>query len=858
MILSQDEKEILKEAKRMVRYRKALADSKGTNHKDKIVCFFKILHRIFKKLIKKGAQCYSPSTLDKNSPLVVYACVQLRSNQREPTLIKVGKTLNWEERMKHIFITNETFTFAMALATLDEIKELIDADDIQEIVNLKFASFGTHTDHTQVSIDEIYLYVYEAFMACAIQGNAVRCITVHVLERFVLVPTTGSQLIQNAKVRRNGVVLENPDELDETNELDTDYFVVNEFKSFFFGNDEVPEDLIIKLILTWATTKSKVYNMAPEEYLGTILKDLPEGDFLKLYLLIKGAFCGRNVTYQDVIERPPGIELLETVVQDLLALPPNPQGPQIDAILNPILNGTYIHPTGQDLANAFVAKYVQLVAENTPHTIHYVEQCQIDALQTHCPTFFNQEFEEGESFEVEDFLKGYWTKRNLKFIVTHSHFVSFSPNTSRTSYTMESRIHNMKSLLVFLYLSSSIGLTNDKNDPGFQQFVLAMEGYHMDLEAALQSQGQVWPRFRAIQCLPQGYLKGSFVHAGVVARNIRFGLEVSALLYIQFRMLEDGYLIEFLNFLRACGIHLGDNRDLDWNSPCPSFPNFECTGLPQTVNFPPRGCHSVGSEEGDTFCMYGASVEPDALVCPGRMMCRSCHRLMEVRERDILRGMVARTGCQQRRLTFLEQRTRTAQRHRQMANQGSQSFLEAERFRARLNESQHYWVSHRRRSAIRDATRTDNRSGTHMEDTTRTGLFEYNDSMQEVLKWTLLVLFQHYPLEMDRGNGGRRVIPKQTLQKCLMDVLQVVGPVYNLTGPRAGNRIKYRKPGFERAFNEALDHVPNTLTWQVKQQYLAFVTDGTRPDWYKKKVHLEIIPEVKRIILQDLNRYGRP
>ncbi|CAJ1931960.1 unnamed protein product [Cylindrotheca closterium] len=193
-----------------------------------------------------------------------------------------------------------------------------------------------------------------------------------------------------------------------------------------------------------------------------------------------------------------------------------------------------------------------------------------------------------------------------------------------------------------------------------------------------------------------------------------------------------------------------------------------------------------------------------------------------------------------------------------MANQGSQSFLEAERFRARLNESQHYWVSHRRRSAIRDATRTDNRSGTHMEDTTRTGLFEYNDSMQEVLKWTLLVLFQHYPLEMDRGNGGRRVIPKQTLQKCLMDVLQVVGPVYNLTGPRAGNRIKYRKPGFERAFNEALDHVPNTLTWQVKQQYLAFVTDGTRPDWYKKKVHLEIIPEVKRIILQDLNRYGRP
>ena len=97
--------------------------------------------------------------------------------------------------------------------------------------------------------------------------------------------------------------------------LDRNQFVAIQFKSFLFGNAENPEDLIIKLVLTWTTTKSAVYNMAPEEYLGTILKDR---DFLKSYLLIKGAFRGRDATYQDVIERPPGIELLENLRNESL------------------------------------------------------------------------------------------------------------------------------------------------------------------------------------------------------------------------------------------------------------------------------------------------------------------------------------------------------------------------------------------------------------------------------------------------------------------------------------------------------------------------------------------------------------
>mmetsp|Transcript_45935 Transcript_45935/g.111264 ORF Transcript_45935/g.111264 Transcript_45935/m.111264 type:complete len:230 (+) Transcript_45935:1221-1910(+) len=220
----------------------------------------------------------------------------------------------------------------------------------------------------------------------------------------------------------------------------------------------------------------------------------------------------------------------------------------------------------------------------------------------------------------------------------------------------------MRSLLVFLALSASIGLTNG-NDPGFQQFQLAMEGYLVDLETALKCPEPIWPRFRALQVLPDGYLKCGMRHVQAVAGNICFGLNVNDYMYIQLRMLEDDRLTEFLTFLQAAGIHLSDDPD----APCASFPNFRCGGPIATPNFPAIPCNSVGSEEGGTSCMYGADIEPEALVCPGRTMCCGCHRLMEPRERDLLSVMGVRTRLQQRRLEFLLSRTRTAQRHQQIS-----------------------------------------------------------------------------------------------------------------------------------------------------------------------------------------------
>ena len=94
--LSQNAKEILKAAKKKGHHRNALKASKGTIHKDKIEGLFKIINRIFQKLISKGAK-YAPSSLVNNNLLVVYACVQVGSTG---TLVKVDKTLKWVERMK--------------------------------------------------------------------------------------------------------------------------------------------------------------------------------------------------------------------------------------------------------------------------------------------------------------------------------------------------------------------------------------------------------------------------------------------------------------------------------------------------------------------------------------------------------------------------------------------------------------------------------------------------------------------------------------------------------------------------------------------------------------------------------------
>ena len=60
----------------------------------------------------------------------------------------------------------------MALATLDEIKQLIDPEDTQQMVNLKFASFGTHPDHQQVSLDEIYRYLSSMRLSWLLQSKA--------------------------------------------------------------------------------------------------------------------------------------------------------------------------------------------------------------------------------------------------------------------------------------------------------------------------------------------------------------------------------------------------------------------------------------------------------------------------------------------------------------------------------------------------------------------------------------------------------------------------------------------------------------------------------------------------------------
>ena len=126
--------------------------------------------------------------------------------------------------------------------------------------------------------------------------------------------------------------------------------------------------------------------------------------------------------------------------------------------------------------------------------------------------------------------------------------------------------------------------------------------------------------------------------------------------------------------------------------------------------------------------------------------------------------------------------------------------------------------------------------------------------LQVALKLGLLVYFQCVP---------NRQAPNQTLKRFLIAVFQEVARDHGIEEPTVimsdGTQgIKYRVPGFDLAFHEALVLTPNSdpnsksKTWMVRDENLNFVQQGKREELHGKHIWNVITPRVGQIVKNDL------
>ena len=225
---------------------------------------------------------------------------------------------------------------------------------VEAIADLHFQAFGVNPDHYQSKLDEMYLFLYEAYIdsamkcqdSCRVCYNGttkpIEVITGNIMERFIQPPITGAMLCRKF-------------------EVDT-----LKIKNFLFGKEEAPKQIKIFAFFSWATTKSVIRKMAlapgHREYLQNIIKAAPDGGFLTAYLLDKVAFRGCDFEWENIIDDPAGIQKLDGVIEKIIAAFPDepnhlPSRDDLQQIIDPLEGGSYIHSDKRDLAKGVVTKF---------------------------------------------------------------------------------------------------------------------------------------------------------------------------------------------------------------------------------------------------------------------------------------------------------------------------------------------------------------------------------------------------------------------------------------------------------------------------------------------------------------------
>jgi len=502
-----------------------------------------------------------------------------------PQHCKIGQT-----QRGHVRIHEQSHTMAALLMTIDDTKELVSEELLDSILELNLPGMARHQDHVESGKNKIRLQLCEGLLASESEST-----TTIILETLVQ--------IKNSRVNdtshRRGTIPET-------------------VRGFL--RDIGPVDCIF----TWPTIISWLQSHRDDgELLMERLKDPPEGQFVKLYLVqrILGSKFG---SWTDAIDRPPRVDQIDNaIVTPILSLMDDGITPSKQTIASLLLAirgkenyNSYVRPDEKSLADGVKRVLSIKLADNTNRTI-MIERCSMDALRRFHPEWLDSviSMESTIPFHSIQYCRGKENYGLRRIIITPSFFVMFA-ETARTT-------NRLRAVRGALDLVDCLVASGNKPINEAERFRDVMIAFLMQIEnLPLESTGRDDLGFlggRVLAC-PKGYF---------VNRSTTGIMTVSAFLRIGYA--ETLYLRWVLGakvfgmLLRVHGLPAHSPLEIDWT----------CPGLPAAGAFTSTSCMADPASKGETYaCIVGGNNVAHPFY--GYICCNKCHGSFRSRARSFL------------------------------------------------------------------------------------------------------------------------------------------------------------------------------------------------------------------------------